>query len=142
MAVWGSNDATSSFSVTTTDAINCASCFSGGRDISNPFTAWSGAGTGFLYLDVVNTSSQDVTFINTPSITITSTNTPAYPGSNCNLIFYAFDENSNTASWATISPTPVSPSGTTLSFPAYTIDPGGSFELAPSVHQYPAFQCQ
>jgi hypothetical protein len=83
-----------------------------------------------------------MTFATTPSIVITSSNSPAYPGTSCNLVFYVFNEDTNSAAWTNISTSPVSPSGTTLSFPAYTIDTDGSIVLSQGVHQYPGFECQ
>jgi hypothetical protein len=134
-ATWGVNNATTSFTVTVTDATDGAPV-----DIDNPFTPWPGPGTGFLYLDIVNNGSQDVTFNATPAITITSTNSPAYPGTSCNFIVYS--SNGGTNSWQIISTSPVTPSGGTLSFPAYTLGGGNTVDLQPGVHQYPGFECQ
>jgi hypothetical protein len=134
MATWGANNATSSFSVTITDATNSSG------DISSPFTPWPGPGTGILYLDLLNNGSQDVTFGTTPAITITSTNTPFYPGTSCNLIAYT-NAGGNSPSWQIVGSAPVAPSGATLSFPGYTI-PGQTVDLPPANHQYPGIQCQ
>lgn len=131
---FGANNATSPFSVTMTDA-------TGSGDIDNPFTSWSGAGTAFLYFDIVNNSSQDVVFTKVPGATVASTNNPQYPGTVCDSGSYSSNGQSN--SWVTITPSSVSPNGAdgTLTFSPFTLS-GGAVEFAPHNHQYLAFECQ